>query len=874
MKKTFNNCLKSCISYVRKNILIFVFLLLYVLFYEFWENLIGEYIVTKFLCHFEKNIISDILFYFFIIGCYFYFLYNGYKYQRKKDYIFCVIAILFWIHYRIISKRFDFFSLYTIDFIKYVDIIPLYIFIKYLIVHIWKNNKKKKKKENVAICDMFDSYIYLYGLVLDYSGFVKDIPIKKYVYDFDSRRRVFAEKIVDRLLNTDIVNEAYTFGINAPWGDGKTSLMNLMKLIITHKTDSIIVDFNPWLYSSDKNLITAFIDELCGELKKYDKFLANNLIDFSKILTAFDTKETKLVASIISLFHHKSTLEDKKKEIKSSIKSINKKIFVFIDDLDRLDADELMEMMKLIRNISDFPIYIVAAYDKIYLVQCLEEKVKTEGGGFVDKIIQHEFHLPPITSKMLREYLCNYITEVIGGGDLGIIEDDNQDNPFTILSNIREIKKFVNHFTQSYYQIGTGFSKKDLLLFELFKFKYPSVYSFFEQNIDKILEKNVEQNYYYLCKNGNEVDKINFYKVIEEKQQEFNIDKNDLQIIHSILDYLFNIDSHKDDTEFYFNDVSWLNRYIYQFETGTDIPDEEFDKVMSSHISLTKNIYLGWMMAKSQSWRWHLLGYSAKNKESLLNLIYSILCYSKTIIKDEYLDESHVFFRLKRLNEINYDYTVEDKQTIFLAFDMLNNRTELLRISEIIALLYNDKMLSNILTDDDIVTIQKKVFKECLRLYDNVFNKVINHYFAFLNAKGCFSYHIIATGCFPSRSIMIEKEKKNIYNIIPINKPSFKRSINIYDKYVTCLNNLMQDYIKNNILEVIPYIIVSYVSGKYSIANYLELIWDGWDNFYNSIVTLDNENPVLNEFKEFLEKFKENRYKNIKYKFKLIKPKG
>lgn len=43
--------------FLNENALIFIFVFLYVAFFTFWESIIETYIIDKFLCYFEKNIV-------------------------------------------------------------------------------------------------------------------------------------------------------------------------------------------------------------------------------------------------------------------------------------------------------------------------------------------------------------------------------------------------------------------------------------------------------------------------------------------------------------------------------------------------------------------------------------------------------------------------------------------------------------------------------------------------------------------------------------------------------------------------------------------------------------------------------------------------
>ena len=61
--------------------------------------------------------------------------------------------------------------------------------------------------------------------------------------------------------------------------------------------------------------------------------------------------------------------------MKQSLQKIDRPIVVFIDDLDRLGGNEIMEVLKLIRNVANFPgLKFVAAYDRAYMVEVIKKQ--------------------------------------------------------------------------------------------------------------------------------------------------------------------------------------------------------------------------------------------------------------------------------------------------------------------------------------------------------------------------------------------------------------------------------------------------------------------------------------------------------------------
>ncbi len=474
-------------SFLRKRYVIFV--LLYVLFYSMWEDLINITLVEPFISHFERNYISDIV---FLILSLFFILYSFTskpKYHKSKDYIFIsIIVVCFWGYYRFWSPRFDFLSLFTIECVKYIDIIAIYT-----ICYFFRCNKKLDKS-----CCKFEN------------GYERDAPITNKEDDLFNRR-IFADDLVDKLLKTDTTQDAFSLGIVSQWGTGKTSFMNFMKAIINkeHNDDCIVIDFNPWLYTNKADIISLFFDELS---KSFDKSLAYSIIDYSKALSAIGTPEIKIASTFVDLLSTQSKIEDKRNIIKELLISRKKRIVVFVDDIDRLDASEIMEVLKLIRNVSNFPyMYFVVSYDKEYLLQSLRDKIPSKSLDYTEKIFQTEFVLPQCDMEKIKDCVYQSISLVVD-------EEEKKDLYDTIWSKnniiednivtIRDVKRIVNFFKTSFSKLKGEISASNLLLLEILKNKYPAIYLILERERKKVLVAN-----YSHC-----------YELFDEK----NVDKNDL----------------------------------------------------------------------------------------------------------------------------------------------------------------------------------------------------------------------------------------------------------------------------------------------------------------------------------------------------------
>ena len=229
------------------------------------------------------------------------------------------------------------------------------------------------------------------------------------------------------LIQDQIPDKAsFVIGIEGEWGEGKSSFINLLKdAFPTDDKRPTIVDFNPWWFEGSDQLLRHFFDELLGQIdrsgrwtapaRKFMRGLAGlldgggkaaQLIPDPSVMAAGKTAETA------SGLLHKLGVEKTRSAqvLKASSKHVleaqNFKTIVFIDDLDRLPAREIVELFRVIKAVADLPnIVYVIAYDRAIVASALDEIHPGRGGeAYLEKIVQLPYRLPKPTLKKWHTY--------------------------------------------------------------------------------------------------------------------------------------------------------------------------------------------------------------------------------------------------------------------------------------------------------------------------------------------------------------------------------------------------------------------------------------------------------------------------------------
>jgi len=321
----------------------------------------------------------------------------------------------------------------------------------------------------------------------------------------------FAQK-VQRIIQGYANNPSpLTIGIYGKWGMGKTSMLQLIEKhieLFDNKELStakkyIKFHYNPWLYQSKEEMLFDFFDTLSlkvtyakdDQLKKAGAFI----LKYSRYLKAVKLSVSGGIPNTANaglsvepyeilkalgedLQGAPKGLSEIKKEIDLSLARSDKKIIIFIDDVDRLDRDEMFTLFKLIKIGADFSnLVFVICMDDHQVAQAIQSRYGNElnaGKAFLEKIINVPLQLPLIEKDDLHLFLKKKIDPILKQGK---IKDTHLNELYKSLESIqfdtpREIVRILNSFAVSFFAIGQEVHIHDLFWIEYLKIKHQNVY--------------------------------------------------------------------------------------------------------------------------------------------------------------------------------------------------------------------------------------------------------------------------------------------------------------------------------------------------------------------------------------------------------------
>lgn len=379
---------------------------------------------------------------------------------------------------------------------------------------------------------------------------INDNPIE----NFSSDELGYSE-IVNKLstiLIKDNHEKSISIGLVGPWGNGKSSIINLLENEIKNtfaynEKDIISIHFLPYLNHKEDDIINEFFLNLSNNLSKYDGKISNQLLDYSSKLTElYKDKNLKnfFDKSINSQIN--SSAQELYNTIDGMLFSLNKKIIVFVDDLDRLNQNEILQVLKLIRNTANFRNTIfVVAMDKEYVVSRLKSSNEILDTKFIDKFFQLEVYLPEIESRKLREYFVEEIK--IPFSNMPIDFNDRVDRTINddrllfddYIKNFRDAKRVINqvrfdlsNFKEDYNYLNL----KDFINFTFLKLKFPKMMNDLYNGTVNFLEIDTRTGEYRLIKENPPTKSSSDFNDLIYVKRKYNIENLSNYKVYNSLD--------------------------------------------------------------------------------------------------------------------------------------------------------------------------------------------------------------------------------------------------------------------------------------------------------------------------------------------------
>lgn len=350
-------------------------------------------------------------------------------------------------------------------------------------------------------------------------------------------------------------------GIEGAWGAGKTSLLNLLRSELDKEKNerTYVLNISPWLdgdwVSSVETLLFPVARIIVNEEEKslsakerkklhkknkltesgksilrYAQTTARHLVPVAEFASLFpgvpDTGKALKSFSEVNSREISKTTAELRTEIAEKISELDLSFIVLLDDLDRLEPAQAVEIIRLVKSVADFPRFrYILCYDKAVLAQAISIGLKVEDGNtYLQKIIQIRFSLPiPESFDLRRQFFEGVVDlyESVNGypPDNELLTDLNTitDTFGAAIRTPREVQMSLNAIAFRYPGVRDYVYLPDLCFLQLIQVTNSTLYEWVEKYLTE----------YAVIASGDGI-------ITEEEQQQL---KEGLTTAISILNY-------------------------------------------------------------------------------------------------------------------------------------------------------------------------------------------------------------------------------------------------------------------------------------------------------------------------------------------------
>lgn len=419
------------------------------------------------------------------------------------------------------------------------------------------------------------------------------------------QRYEFSKRIAS-IIATPKIDKSLIVGLYGKWGEGKTSVMNFVQQELPE--DTVVVNFNPWMFSDEQHLLKSFFFILANALgEKINsgmEQIGKVLADYGDAIgdaTEYIPKVGRSIKWLGKLGRKLSTVsvEKLKSRVDKMIRESGKNIVFFVDDIDRLDIQEIQYVFKLVKLVGDFPrTTYVLSFDDEMVSAALAPRYggdnKAAGCNFLEKIIQVPLKIPKASKKALYKYTADLINIVLKDAEVELSKDEVND--FTeafntgflpFMDNPRMAIRYANTLAFSLPLLKGEVNAGNLIVIEGIKIFYPELYDFIRSNVYLFTQRTGTREY-----DHEQQEKERVRKKLSSAIEIYTTDKR--SAIIEILQQLFpQLKAVYDNTSFpdgvytrwmkgqKICSAKYFDRYFsYTVQEG-DLPDNYFDQLLT-----------------------------------------------------------------------------------------------------------------------------------------------------------------------------------------------------------------------------------------------------------------------------------------------------
>lgn len=333
-----------------------------------------------------------------------------------------------------------------------------------------------------------------------------DFPISTQSEDALGRAS-YARNLARTITKYGIV-DSLCIGLLGPWGCGKTSILNMMieeiEEIDREANSLLVIRFEPWNFTSTDQLLNQFFMVLANELMSGEDKKKNTIGEaiaeygdtfdalgsiplLGSALASLAKAGAKLASDKLNTGTSRKGIQEQKKVVERLLRDFDKKLLIVIDDIDRLNNEQIRQIFQLVTAVARFPntIYLLV-FDRGVVVRALEKVQEGNGNAYLEKVIQVPLSIPEISREKREQVLFARLDEIVSAYDMRL-ETSHWQRVFLAcvrpyIANLREVNRLTNLLQFKLASISQEVNFADVVALTILEIILPEVYEWIKHN--------------------------------------------------------------------------------------------------------------------------------------------------------------------------------------------------------------------------------------------------------------------------------------------------------------------------------------------------------------------------------------------------------
>lgn len=311
-------------------------------------------------------------------------------------------------------------------------------------------------------------------------------------------RADYAARLAELVATTHASDSSTVFGLTGQWGSGKTSMIHLIvKELLAIDSAYRVVWFTPWAAHDVSGLLADFYTTLLAALpkhvaKKAKKSFATMLriaAPAGALVPLGGAVATSAINAAADALRREKPWNEAFQDASAQIIEAKTRILIVVDDIDRLQSDELLGVMKVIRLLGRFPgVQYLLAYDHDSLTRTLQAAGAAQGPAdasqYIEKIVQYPIPVPALVGVQLVNRLTTGLNKVIARRrpDLGEMRLHRTSDLLPVMRNVLTTPRAIDRYlAQLDNELGLHYwneiDDEDLITLTLLRTTIPALYA-------------------------------------------------------------------------------------------------------------------------------------------------------------------------------------------------------------------------------------------------------------------------------------------------------------------------------------------------------------------------------------------------------------